>query len=157
MRKAAQLTVGALVLGSVIAEPVKLQQREDEMWVAEPMDDFDPTAPGPDWFGYWTFAQGIFDGVYPPLVQRARNYDCFSESMNFANVMVDWNNAFRTHAFDSILNISISSVALIADAYGVYRWWTICTAEMRYGFSNPFIAVNQSTSLLGSVTEPSDA
>lgn len=97
------------------------------------MEDFDPTAPGPDWFGYWTFAQGVFDGILPPLIQRSRNYDCFSESMNFANALVDWNNAFRVHAFDSILNIAISSVALIADGYGGYRWWTICTAEMRYG------------------------
>jgi|LakMenEpi03Aug12_release.lakeMendotaPanAssembly.Ray.scaffolds.fasta_scaffold608428_1 hypothetical protein len=156
MRKAAQLTVGALVLGSVIAADIQLQQRADELWVPEPLDDFDPTAPGPDWFGYWTFAQGVFDGVYPPLAQRARNYDCFGESMNFGSVMMDWNKAFRAHAFDGILNIAISSVTILADVYGLYRWYDICTAEIRYGWSNPFIAANQSTRLVGSVSEVND-
>lgn len=126
------------------------------MWVPEPMDDFDPTAPGPDWFGYWTFAQGVFDGVYPPLAQRARNYDCFGESMVFGSVMMDWNAAFRAHAFEGIVNIAVSSVTILADFYGLYRWYDICTAELRYGWSNPFVAANQTARLVGSVKDGSD-
>jgi hypothetical protein len=78
------------------------------------MADFDPMAPGPEWFGYWTFAQGILDGIYPSMIQRARNYDCFGETMQFASALADWNGAFRHHHFDDILGIAISSVNILA-------------------------------------------
>ena len=75
---------------------------EEPMLISEPptdntvyMPDFDPLNPGPDWWKYVRFVRGILNGFYGPFNQRARNYDCFSETYTLGTEMMVYIVGFK--------------------------------------------------------------
>ena len=58
---------------------------EDEMSKA-----FNPAHPEPEWLKYAGTVVGIVAGWYGPWTQRARNYDCFSETLAFGDALNYW-------------------------------------------------------------------
>ena len=119
------------------------------------MPDFDPLVPGGETWQYINFAEGVLLGFYGPFTQRARNYDCFSESYNLAFEGIKWHNAIKRNLFVDPFDIATQVVAIAAGGFGVFRWLTLCYDELQYSKANPLVEANQS--LYGNVSVITDA
>ena len=43
---------------------------------------------------------------------------------------------------ENLLGLAVGFLTLIAHAYGGYRWWSICSAELSFSIANPVVVAN---------------
>jgi hypothetical protein len=72
------------------AEPEEETEDDAAEEGEEESEAFDPLLPGGEIWGYINLAQGALTGFWGPYSQRARDYDCFSESYNLASEILNW-------------------------------------------------------------------
>ena len=90
--------------------------------------------------GYWMFvdgAIGLYTGVYGPLMQRARYYDCFGEFFNWSVEFLDWHITYDGWwRIKDPMSWIFFGTNLLAQIFGGYRAVDVCLEQYSFARAN---------------------
>ena len=72
------------------------------------------------------FASGLTVGLYTPIVNYARDGDCFSYTMATALSFTAYHKYFDDMFKVDALKTSLMGLGIATDAYGLYKLFSIC-------------------------------
>ena len=109
-----------------------------EKTVAQIVEELDPLNQTKIW-KWIDFSYGIVLGLWAPYMQRARDYDCFSEMMNLALEIQDWHLMFD-QKFDmkDWQGWLFMGMGVLTQIYGGYRSLDVCLDQYYFSVGNPW-------------------
>jgi hypothetical protein len=103
---------------------------------------FDPLLPGGGLWHWINWSHTLLFGIYTPLGQRLRSYDCFSESMSLADELLNLRWAFQGMDFGDLFTLIMFLATAIIDLWGGVRWVGVCKDEYAFSAGNPYRVAN---------------
>ncbi len=100
----------------------------------------------PDSWQLIDLTAGVLTGLYGPVAQRVRNYDCFGEFFNWCTELVTWHVTFYGWwREDDAMSWIFISTNVLFQLWGAFRTLDVCYDQLSFSRANYFLQNMQTT------------